>query len=692
MTLRRQLLLVSLLLFSLPWAGCQFIREMEGALRQGQEQSLQATAQAVAAVLGERSELLYPSQQRRSAPIDKRKSIYAAPTDQTVIIDGYGDGWDDVDRIRFRAAGEATAAVTVMAQTREAYLYLLLEIEDPQVVYHNPGLSQEPNGDRLVLRLWQGGERRDYVIATEAPGSVRARPGNRRQRGINPERIRGYWQDSRGGYNLELEIPLEYTGGRLGFYVINENLRSGRAVDAVGNIKPLDPVAPPWLIYSPSGISATLAPFTQRGSHIQVVDKDHWLIADLPGATVEQNSTEHTFWLLQLIYRSILSQDELTTAPAPSRPGKMQGEEISAALVGKAANRRYRDAEHQTRTTLSAAAPVADTDGVFGAVVVRQSGETYLSLTDQAFSRLLGYSLMAMGIGAFGLLGYASLLSWRIRRLSLAASRAISDEGVVTNRFPRSNAQDEIGELSRHYGDLLDKVREYNDYLRTLSRKLSHELRTPIAVIQTSLDNLEQARDQGNEADVYLLRAREGLTRLQRILTAMSEANQLEESIRNNQELELDLVSLLGEVFTAYESVYPTHALALDIEAPKALVLGVPDLIVQALDKLMDNAASFCPPGETITLRLTAVADQWQICLSNVGPLLPAGQQEHLFDPMISLRETQSDDVHLGLGLHIVRLIADFHDGRVFAGNLTDGSGVVFTLQLPAPSLQTPAA
>ena len=62
MTLRRQLLLVSLLLLSLPWAGCQFIREMEGALRHGQAQSLQASATAVAAVLGEREELLYPKE------------------------------------------------------------------------------------------------------------------------------------------------------------------------------------------------------------------------------------------------------------------------------------------------------------------------------------------------------------------------------------------------------------------------------------------------------------------------------------------------------------------------------------------------------------------------------------------------------------------------------------------------------
>jgi hypothetical protein len=68
MSLRRQLLLVSLLLLSLPWAGCQFIREMEGALRQGQEQSLQATATAIAAVLGQQPQLIYPHSARLDAP------------------------------------------------------------------------------------------------------------------------------------------------------------------------------------------------------------------------------------------------------------------------------------------------------------------------------------------------------------------------------------------------------------------------------------------------------------------------------------------------------------------------------------------------------------------------------------------------------------------------------------------------
>jgi two-component system sensor histidine kinase ChvG len=196
-------------------------------------------------------------------------------------------------------------------------------------------------------------------------------------------------------------------------------------------------------------------------------------------------------------------------------------------MSGTATSRWYKNTEDTGRTLLSAAAPIRNNKQVIGAVLIRQSNEEYLSLTDKAFSRLLGYSLIALCIGIFGLLGYASLLSWRVRKLSLAAANIIREDGSLGSDFPISKAQDEIGELSRRYAQVLDKLREYNDYLRTLSRKLSHELRTPIAVIQTSLENLEQQHGTHEQNTLYLTRAKQGLARLNKILTAMSEANRL---------------------------------------------------------------------------------------------------------------------------------------------------------------------
>ena len=122
--------------------------------------------------------------------------------------------------------------------------------------------------------------------------------------------------------------------------------------------------------------------------------------------------------------------------------------------------------------------------------------------------------------------------------------------------------------------------------------------------------------------------------------------------------------------------------LALELEVGRAQTLAVPELLVQALDKLLANAADFCPPGGQIELRLAPVSEGWLISVRNEGPGLPTELQDRLFEPMVSLRERESGDVHLGLGLHVVRLIVDFHGGRVWASNLADGSGVGFNIQL----------
>ena len=180
-------------------------------------------------------------------------------------------------------------------------------------------------------------------------------------------------------------------------------------------------------------------------------------------------------------------------------------------------------------------------------------------------------------------------------------------------------------------------------------------------MIQSSLDNLEAGDTEDSER--YVQRAREGLSRLGNILTAMSEATRLEESVHNNVPEDYDLAALCGDLMAAYREVYAEQNLHFECAPERLDAHGVPDLVAQMLDKLMDNAASFTPAGGDITLSLKAVGqDKAELSLRNQGPLLPAAMQRQLFDSMVSVRE-KSDRVHLGLGLHIVRLIVDFHGG-----------------------------
>ena len=199
--------------------------------------------------------------------------------------------------------------------------------QDPEVIYHNPGLSPEPNGDRLVLRTWQDDAAR--TMLSPPPHRARYAPeaASRRQRWPDAGRIRGYWQDAVGGYTLELEIPLSYTGGRLGFYLVNAGSAAGGALkhwatSATGNR------APPWLIYSPDRLQESLAPFSQQGSQIQVVDKDSWLIADLPARGASRRRHRDLLAAAADLSQHPVPGYAASTPPAPA-PGKIHGEEIA---------------------------------------------------------------------------------------------------------------------------------------------------------------------------------------------------------------------------------------------------------------------------------------------------------------------------------------------------------------------------
>jgi signal transduction histidine kinase len=85
-----------------------------------------------------------------------------------------------------------------------------------------------------------------------------------------------------------------------------------------------------------------------------------------------------------------------------------------------------------------------------------------------------------------------------------------------------------------------------------------------------------------------------------------------------------------------------------------------------------------------LRLSLHPVDGGAELELANQGPLLPAAMQGRLFESLVSLRDktTPGDAPHLGLGLYVVRLVAERHGGVALARNLEDGSGVAFSLRL----------
>lgn len=672
MSLRFKLLLVALSTLALPWAGWQFVRQTEALLRQGQEQALLASAGMLAKALEARRVELPPA-----GPV-----LYVQRADEPISIDGYADDWSAL-RPYAQALGPPGDAqkLRVLLARREDELYLLVEVRDAtrtRADAHDPRVAIS---DYVELTLSQGDRTRRYRLASAAPGSFSAHALDREESAGSPvpDVLGGVWQEDGSGYRVELKLPKGSMPERIGLVAHDSAVAAAQAPE------------PRVLLDYDEAAARALQPLVPEHARARIVAADGWLLADAGRRDAPAAArAEESGWLAGLIHRWI--------APAPGGSPELDGDsprieagEVWQALSGVPAT-SWRGASAGV-VVLTAAVPLGGADGPRGALVLEQASRALPLLANRALVGLAVATLAALGIAGLILLVFGASLSFRIRRLRNAAERAVRTSGrldgpifegkILDGQIPLADSPDELGDLARSFRKLLDEVGAYTDYLRTLASKLSHELNTPLAIVKSSLDNLEhQALPEAARA--YLVRARDGADRLGAIVRAMSEANRIERAIAAAEAEDFDLRALVAGCAESYRALAAPRELRLDLPNSPVPFHGAPDLLAQALDKLFDNACSFTPADGWIALSLLrderAVAT---IRLANAGPLLPAPMQDRLFDSLVSVRERGAragETPHLGLGLYVVRLVAELHRGRAAAGNLVDGSGAEFSL------------
>jgi two-component system sensor histidine kinase ChvG len=385
---------------------------------------------------------------------------------------------------------------------------------------------------------------------------------------------------------------------------------------------------------------------------------------------------------LHPLYALVLKQPSEDFGEEQAGRVALPAREVDGALSGILTVDR-RPTPDGKAVVVSAAHPIWVGDQVKGAVIVEETTNAVLAERNRAFERLFSIVLAALLIGSLALTLYASRLSARIRRLRDEAEAAIDAQGRVRGVLTGSSAGDEIGDLSRSFSSVLSRLAQYASYREQMASRLSHELRTPIAVVRSSLDNLKLS-PLPDDARVYMERAQQGLNRLTHILTRMTEATRLEQSVGEDERERFDLSRVVAGCVDGYRVAYPQHTLQLELPSGEVIYNGAPEMIAQMLDKLVANAVEFSAAGTPIVVGLERGDIELRLSVENEGPLLPDAMRGRLFDSMVSVRGDQvSDAPHLGLGLYIVRLIAEAHHGSATAQNRDDGRGVVFSVMLP---------
>ena len=354
---------------------------------------------------------------------------------------------------------------------------------------------------------------------------------------------------------------------------------------------------------------------------------------------------------------------------------------ISAALNGEPSAVLRRVSE--TAQIITALHPIVAKDQVLGAVLVEQNIDEILTFQRAALEQTVLVSLVSLLIVLIVLLAFSGRLAWRIRHLRREATAAIDPYGRLKTNTLRAevNAGDEIGDLARSIDSMLGRLHQHNTFLENMPRTLRHEINNPLNTLSTSLQNLEQESEDIRDSK-YLASAKRGLFRIGSIVQNLADAANLEESL-GSEELEvLDLQELLENYVNNCKVTHPQQTFVFRGVHGNAYAKVADYRIEQLLDKVIDNAIDFHRSNSPIKIQLDRYRDHLQITIANRGPTLPDGGEESLFESMVTHRG-RHNRLHFGLGLYVVRVIAEHHGGSVRALNLTDGSGVAFVIQLP---------
>ena len=256
-------------------------------------------------------------------------------------------------------------------------------------------------------------------------------------------------------------------------------------------------------------------------------------------------------------------------------------------------------------------------------------------------------------------------------------------------RIPVSGAQKELRALAQAINAMLDRINEaYRSQMRFVS-DASHELRTPIAVIQGYADLL----DRWGKDDPA--------TRQEAIDAIRSEAAAMKELVEqllflargDNDSMRVDMTDfdlneVAAQVLRETEMIDPSHTFAGRWTREPAPVHADLGLIKQALRVLVDNSVKYTPAGGQITLRVEAEGGQARLSVQDEGQGIDPESLPHIFDRFFRTDQSRARQTGgTGLGLSIAKWIVDRHGGW-FEVLSREGVGTRMTMVLPLARLE----
>jgi signal transduction histidine kinase len=317
------------------------------------------------------------------------------------------------------------------------------------------------------------------------------------------------------------------------------------------------------------------------------------------------------------------------------------------------------------------------------AVPVRANGEVRGVFVAAVFRDLeaeeVGPAVRAATLVGLAAVLIGSLLAFVLARRIIrpvqtvqATARTISESDL--SRRIQVAGNDEIARLAETFNDLLERLERAFASQRAFVDDAGHELRTPITIIRGQLEMLSDDPERRRRAVELVTDELDRMSRMVNDLLMLAKAQQPEL-------LEFDLVDVGPLTREAHEKAASlgdrTWVLG---EVAEGTLVGDRQRLQQALIQLLQNAADHTAPGDRIVVASRIDDDRVRWWVRDSGPGIPADDLDRVFDRFTRVGRRRSEGA--GLGLAIVRAIAEGHGGRVWVDSEV-GAGTTFTIEVP---------
>ena len=665
LSLRTKLIiLMSMALVVFPWFSYQYLSRMEDFLVESQANAQLLTAEGISNLLNGRTDLF------DDLPLSPEgyEQLFAHPLEKPVQIDGKDNDWEDILEYQVEFGGfnpqennpDVSNQFYLVLGEYNDQIFTMLHVNDDKLVFRNRNILRLDMSDHIRIEFTgQEGTTKRYIITMTDPGVTTTYPMSdwRYAIGEAENRIQGFMTQTPAGYLVEFRIPrvLLGTTPTFGLNVVDVDDIQTRSIESVTGTLPSDGREAFGLVVLKSPeVLKIVEGLGYSAANIQVIDRQGRIRADVGG------------------------NDDFRLRSKAVEP---EGGVFKEALAGRPAYQRlYSEEESEV---IIAAHPIVAEDEIIGAVILRQNTDEILELRRDSLNSIVNLFVLSIFIFIALILVFSVHLTGRISKLGTEATSSIDIYGrLKTNRLTsETSSGDEIGDLARSFSGMLNRLHQHTRFLENMPRTLRHEINNPLNTLSTSLQNLEAETSEPARTR-YLDSAQRAVMRINEIVQNLADAASLEDALGADELEVIDLHSLIDNYIANCHISHPERQFEYRGTRNQTLC-RVSDLrIEQLLDKLIDNAVDFSEAGSTINIDLNTDKDNLSLSITNQGPSVLEDRLVSIFDSMVSIRSKEAR-LHIGMGLYVVRVIAEHHGGSVSAINLPNGNGVTVSVNLP---------